>query len=242
MNILVIEDNADITANLYDYLEPRGHGVDSADDGPTGLDRALNNGYDVIVLDLLLPGLDGIEVCARLRDAGNDTPVLMLTARDTLKDKVTGLACGADDYLVKPFALPELEARLAALIRRARGEQGRRLLQVADLTLETTTLRVVRAGRQIDLAPIPMRILTLLMRESPRVVRRAEIERIVWDDNPPDSDALKAHLHLLRTAIDKPFAEALLRNVHGVGYRLVAPDARPETSADAAADALTDAL
>jgi len=225
MKILVIEDNADITANLYDYLEPRGHSIDAVADGPAGLDFALHHRYDAIVLDLLLPGMDGIDLCARLRDAGDDTPVLMLTARDTLKDKVTGLAAGADDYLVKPFALPELEARLAALIRRARGEQGRRLLRVADLTLEPATLRVSRAGQSIELPPIAIRILTLLMRESPRLVRRMVIEQEVWGDNPPDSDALKAHIHLLRSAIDKPFAEPLLHTVHGLGYRLAAPDA-----------------
>lgn len=233
MNILVIEDNADITANLYDYLEPRGHRLDTAANGPAGLDFALRHRYDAIVLDLRLPGLDGIELCARLREAGDDTPVLMLTARDTLKDKVLGLAAGADDYLVKPFALPELEARLAALIRRARGEQGRRLLRVADLTLDSATLRVERAGRQINLPPIPLRILALLMRASPRVVNRVEIERAVWNDNPPDSDALKAHIHLLRGAIDKPFAAPLLHNVHGIGYRLAAPDALPDAAPDA---------
>jgi DNA-binding response OmpR family regulator len=225
MNILVIEDNADIAANLYDYLEPRGHEVDCAQDGEIGLERSLRVRYDAIVLDLLLPGMDGIEVCARLREAGVDTPVLMLTARDTLADKVVGLDAGADDYLVKPFALAELEARLAALIRRARGEQGRRLLCVDDLTLEPATREVKRAGRRIDLPPIPMRILTLLMRESPRVVSRAEIERAAWDDDPPDSDALKAHMHLLRGAIDKPFGRPLLQTVHGVGYRLASPDA-----------------
>ena len=155
----------------------------------------------------------------------DDDPVLMLTVRDTVQDKVTGLGVGADDYLVKPFALAELEARLAALIRRARGEQGRQQLRVGDLTLEPATRQVSRAGQPIELPPIPMRILTLLMRESPRVVARAAIERAVWDDHPPDSDALKAHMHLLRLAIDRPFAEPLLRTIHGVGYRLADADA-----------------
>ena len=225
MRILLIEDNTDITANLYDYLEPRGHGIDSAMDGPTGLDFALHHSYDVIVLDLLLPGLDGIAVCQQLREAGDDTPVLMLTARDRLQDKVEGLGAGADDYLVKPFALPELEARISALVRRARGEQGKRLLRVADLTLSPATARISRGGVAIELPPIPLRILMLLMRASPRLVPRGEIEREIWGDDPPDSDALKAHIHLLRNAIDKPVPEPLLHTVHGRGYRLAAADA-----------------
>lgn len=225
MRILVIEDNADIVANLYDYLEPRGHAIDAASDGPSGLERARRGRYDVIVLDLLLPGFDGVALCARLRESGDATPIIMLTARDTLDDKLIGLGAGADDYLVKPFALPELEARLTALVRRARGEQGRRLLRVGDLTLEPATSRVCRAGQVIELAPIPRRILTLLMRESPRLVRRADLEHEVWADDPPDSDALKVHIHQLRNAIDRPFQQPLLHTVHGLGYRLAAPDA-----------------
>lgn len=225
MRILVIEDNADIVANLYDYLEPRGHAIDAASDGPSGFARARRGGYDVIVLDLLLPGFDGVDLCERLREAGDDTPVIMLTARDTLSDKLMGLGAGADDYLVKPFALPELEARLMALVRRARGEQGRRLLRVGDLTLEPATARVCRAGQAIELPPISMRILARLMRESPRLVSRADLEHEVWADDPPDSDALKVHIHQLRNAIDRPFPQPLLHTVHGVGYRLAAPDA-----------------
>jgi DNA-binding response OmpR family regulator len=174
----------------------------------------------------MLPGMDGLEVCARLRAAGHDTPLLMLTARDTLSDKLEGFGRGADDYLVKPFALPELEARLSALVRRGRGEATRSLLMVQDLSLDPERLRVERAGRRIDLAPIPLRILTYLMRRSPAVVRRSELAREVWGDDPPDSDALRAHVHALRTAIDRGAAVPLVHTIRGIGYQLAGPDDR----------------
>lgn len=226
MNLLIIEDNPDLVANLCDFLEPRGHFVDVARNAFTGLGLALEHAFDAVVLDLMLPGMDGLEVCARLRAAGNGVPVLMLTARNTLQDKLDGFASGADDYLVKPFALSELEARLLALARRGRREHVPERIQVDDLTLDTAALAVTRAGQPIALAPIPLRILTLLMRHSPRVVSRAEIEREVWGEDTPDSDALRAHLHQLRNAIDRPFGRPLLHTVRGFGYRLGAgPDA-----------------
>jgi DNA-binding response OmpR family regulator len=226
MHILVIEDNQDLAANLCDYLEAKGHVVDAAGDGITGLHLALINEYDAIVLDLILPGMDGLHVCRKLREEGGKaTPVLMLTARDTLEDKLSGFDCGADDYVVKPFALRELEARLKALMRRASGEARRPALQVGDLSYDPGTLQVRRGGRNIELPPIPLRILELLMRKSPRVVWRREIEQEIWGDSPPDSDALRAHMHLLRNAIDKPFERPLLRTVRGIGYQMADPDA-----------------
>ena len=227
MHILVIEDNPDLVANLCDFLETRGHSVDVAYEAWNGLRLATEQHHDAIILDLMLPGFDGIEVCARLREAGKDVPVLMLTARDTLQDKLKGFSSGADDYLIKPFALQELEARITALVRRARGEQVQRRLCIADLVYEPDIVRLRRAGRGIELPPIQLKILELLMRESPRVVPRAEIERLVWGDTPPDSDALRAHMHLLRNAIDKPFEQPLLRTVRGMGYQLADPDALP---------------
>ena len=224
MYILVIEDNPDLVANLYDYLEPKGYVLDAAYDARSGLQFIQDKVYDAVVLDLTLPGLDGLEVCRRMRDAGVTVPVLMLTARDTLDAKLDGFAAGTDDYLVKPFALQELEARLTALVRRARGEQEREVLQVADLVLDPETLRVERAGRQISLPPIPLKLLMLLIRQSPRVVPKRELERRIWGNERPDSDALRTHLHVLRSAIDKPFETPLLRTVHGMGYQLAAPD------------------
>lgn len=225
MYFLVIEDNPDLLANLYDFLEARGHTIDSALEGRQGFALGVQNDYDAIVLDLMLPGLDGLEVARRLRDSGRSAPILMLTARDTLEDKLEGFASGADDYLVKPFALRELEARLAALVRRRRGEHVHRPLRVGELVYDPTTRRVQRAGQSITLPPIPLKLLALLMRESPKVVSRRAMERELWGDSPPDSDALRAHVHVLRNAIDKPFRYPLLTTVHGVGYRLAAADA-----------------
>ena len=224
MYILVIEDNPDLVANLYDYLEPKGYIVDAAYDSRSGMQFIQDKVYDAIVLDLTLPGLDGLEVCRRIRDAGVNTPVLMLTARDTLDDKLNGFSAGTDDYLVKPFALQELEARLRALVRRSRGDQERDVLQVADLVFDPATLRVERAGQQIALPPIPLKLLTLLIRQSPRVVPKRELERRIWGNERPDSDALRIYLYVLRSAIDKPFETPLLRTVHGMGYQLAEPD------------------
>jgi DNA-binding response OmpR family regulator len=226
MHVLLTEDNPDLAGNLSDFLEARGHGVDIAHNGLAGLRFALENSYDVIVLDLMLPGMDGLEVCGRLRAEGRTTPVLMLTARDTLDDKLEGFGSGADDYLVKPFALPELEARLTALARRARGKTAKARLMVADLTFDPDRLRVERGGRRLELAPIPLRILALLMRRSPAVVRREEVEREVWGDDPPDSDALRAHIHALRSVIDRGALVPLLHTIRGLGYQLAAPDDR----------------
>lgn len=226
MHLLLIEDNPDLVENLSDFFESRGHTVDVAYNGPTGLRFAQQQRYDVIVLDLMLPGMDGLDLCARFRAGGGDTPLLMLTARDTLSDKLAGFDTGADDYLVKPFALPELEARLRALVRRGRGEASHKMLQVHDLSYDTDRLRVERAGRRIELAPIPLRILALLMRRSPGVVRRVELEREVWGDAPPDSDALRAHIHALRSAVDQDATVPLLHTLRGIGYQLAAPDER----------------
>lgn len=225
LRILVIEDNPDLAANLIDYLEAKGHVVDAAGDGLTGMHLAATRDFEVIILDLVLPGLDGITLCRRLRDeAGKRTPVLMLTARDSLEDKITGLEAGADDYVVKPPALREVEARIRALARRAQAAPRQRL-QVADLVFDTATYQIARGSRGIELPPIPLKLLEALMRASPRVLSREELERGVWGDAPPDSDALRAHLHVLRAAIDRPFDKPLLRTLRGVGWQLADPDA-----------------
>lgn len=226
-NVLLIEDHRDIAGAIVDFLERRGFAVDYAADGVTGLHLAVTNPYDVIVLDIMLPGLDGLSVCRTLREeARNDTPLLMLTARDTLDDKITGLDAGADDYLVKPFEVRELEARIRTLLRRHRGAVARETYAVDDLTFDTATLRVTRGGQSLTLAPIGLKLLTVLMRASPRVVTRQQLEREVWGDLLPDSDTLRSHIYTLRKAIDKPFARPLLRTIAGAGYRLAAGDGR----------------
>lgn len=225
MRVLVIEDHADIAENIGDYLEPKGHVLDYAADGVTGLHLALTHDYDVIVLDWMLPGMDGVTVCRKLRNEGErNTPVLMLTARDQLDDKLAGFDAGADDYLVKPFAMKELEVRLQALHRRGTGQLGSRLLRVADLEYDTDTATVRRAGRRLDLNPSMRTLLGLLMSNTHRVVSRRELEDALWGDSAPDSDILRAHIYSLRSVIDKPFARKLLHTVHGAGYRLAEID------------------
>jgi DNA-binding response OmpR family regulator len=219
--VLVVEDNRSLSEMVGEYLESKGFGVDFARDGLDGLRLASENSYDVVVLDLMLPRMDGVEVCRKLRsEAKKATPVLMLTARDTLADKVTGLDAGADDYLVKPFAIQELEARVRALIRRDRRQVSAEVLRVGDLVLDTASLRATRGGSELTLSPIGLRLLTILMRESPRVVTRRDIEREIWGDGLPDSDTLRSHLYNLRKTIDRPFAKQLLHTVQTAGYRI----------------------
>ncbi|ODV11613.1 MAG: DNA-binding response regulator, partial [Rhodanobacter sp. SCN 68-63] len=169
--VLLVEDNRQIAEMVGEFLERRGYSVDYAADGVSGLHLAVSNSYDVVVLDLMLPGMDGLDVCRKLRkDAKKSTPVLMLTARDTLEDKLVGLEAGADDYLVKPFEVRELEARLRALIRRDRRQVSTEVLTVGDMTLDTATLRLTRGGQELTVSPIGLKLLAILMRESPRVV------------------------------------------------------------------------
>ncbi len=221
MKLLIVEDNRDIAENIADFLEPLGHVLDFASDGELGLALALEHTFDVIVLDIMLPRLDGISLCQRLRSEGNATPVLMLTARDQLDDKLAGFSVGADDYLVKPFSLKELEARLQALVKRLHKFGDSKQLCVADLQFDLNTLQVTRQGIPLDLNPTQRKILELLMRQSPNVVSREQLESAVWGDIPPDNDILRTHIYSLRAIIDKPFSHKLLQTVRSVGYRLV---------------------
>jgi DNA-binding response OmpR family regulator len=225
MHVLIIEDTRDLAANLIDYLAACGHAADTAMDGVTGLHMALTGEFDAIVLDLGLPGMDGTQVCEALRKAGCSAPVVMLTGRGDLEQRVEGLELGADDYLVKPVALRELEARLRALVRRATAGAHAPVLQVADLELDERTMSVTRAHLPITLTRRDYELLRALMRASPAVVSRARLERELWGDEPPNTDALRTHVHTLRRAIDKPFGLKLLHTVHGFGYRLAADDA-----------------
>ncbi|WP_447593651.1 response regulator transcription factor [Aquipseudomonas campi] len=221
MRILLVEDNRDILGNMADYLELMGYTVDCAQDGLSGLDLASTEHYNLIVLDIMLPGIDGYTLCQRLReDARRDTPVIMLTARDQLDDRLQGFRAGADDYLIKPFALSELAARIEAVLRRSLGG-GKRLLQVGELSYDLNTLEVRRGERSLKLNPVGLKLLALLMQKSPHVVPREVLEEALWGDDCPDSDSLRSHVHQLRQVIDKPFGHPLLHTVHGVGYRLM---------------------
>ncbi|MCK4509747.1 MAG: response regulator transcription factor [Desulfuromonadales bacterium] len=220
MRILIIEDQPEILQNIADYLELKGYLVDCAYDGLGGLHLAVTQPFDLIILDLMLPGMDGITLCKKLRqDAQISTPIIMLTARDSVDDKLTGFQAGADDYLVKPFSLPELHARVEAVLRR--GQAGlQNILEVGDLSYDMNNLEVTRQGKTLKLSPIGLKLLEKLMKSSPHVVRREVLEELLWGEDLPGSDSLRSHIHILRQAIDKPFSSALLHTVHGIGFCL----------------------
>ena len=221
-SVLMIEDHADIAEMVGAYLENRDYIVDFAADGITGLHLAVSNQYDAIILDLMLPGMDGLEVCQKIReDAKSDVPIIMLTARDTLDDKITGLDIGADDYLIKPFAIQELEARVRSLIRRYSGDIKKEIITVGELSIDTSTLKVQRGDKELAITPIGLKILSVLMRASPAVVSRRELERQVWGDILPDSDTLRSHLYNLRKIVDKPFEKKILVTVQGNGFKII---------------------
>jgi len=222
MRVLVVEDNHNLVANLFEYFDARGYTLDAAPDGPTGLHLAVTKEFDAIVLDWMLPRMDGREVLSRLREAGRDTPVLMLTARDELPDKIAGFRAGADDYLTKPFHLPELEVRLEALVARARGRGRSKVLQVGDLRLDMSTLEASRAGRALHLYPACRKLLEVLMQASPAAVTRDRLEHALWGDDPPDGDMLRSHIYELRRSVDGPFDMKLIQTLPRVGYRIVA--------------------
>lgn len=219
IRVLIIEDNPAIVDNISDFLTAKGFILDFAMDGIGGLHLALTNEYDVIVLDLMLPGMDGLTLCKKLREeAQRQVPVIMLTARDTLDDKLLGFDSGADDYLVKPFALKELEARVRALAKRR--TPAAKTLTVSDLSMDLGTFEVKRQGQPIKLNNAGITLLKLLMENSPNVVSRKEMEHTLWGDMPPGSDVLRSHLYNLRKNIDKPFDHALIQTVHGMGVAL----------------------
>jgi DNA-binding response OmpR family regulator len=225
VKVLIIEDDADIATNLYDYLEGSGFDVDIASNGTAGLQLALAQQWDAILLDLSLPGVDGLTICRKLREeARRDTPVLMLTARDTLDDKLDGFVHGADDYLVKPFSLKEVGARLHALIKRYKGQVTQAALSCADVRFDLATLAVERAGRPVKLPPKCLQLLRILMQAPNRVFGRAELEAEVWGEQLPDSDTLRAHVYTLRRALTANGEDDLIETVHGLGYRFVGSD------------------
>jgi DNA-binding response OmpR family regulator len=222
--VLIVEDNRHLVASLFAYLEARDYVLDAAQDGPSGIELATGAAYDAIVLDWMLPRLEGDQVLKTLRARGCTTPILMLTARDDLPHKLAGFRAGADDYVTKPFAFAELDVRLNALILRAKGRQ--QILQVGDLKYEISTQKVTRQGARLQLQASGRLLLEELMRTSPAVVPRARLEFVVWGRRTPISDMLRSHIYELRKAVDGPFAEKLIHTVPKVGYRI----GRGETS------------
>ena len=216
--ILIVEDNRALATNMIEFFEAHGYQCDYADNGPQGLLLAQTQKFNAIVLDIMLPGMNGLSICGALRNSGNQTPILMLTALDSLDDKLEGFNVGADDYLVKPFDLPELIARVQVIIKRSTSTGI--TLNVADLTMDITSREVKRAGHVIELNRACWKILEALLRVSPKVLTRQEIEHLIWSDELPDSDVLKSHIYQLRQKVDKPFNLPLLHTVRGVGLSL----------------------
>ncbi len=224
LRVLLIEDQSDLAANVIDYFESFGHTVDYAADGARGLSLALSARFDVVVLDLMLPRLEGGEVCRRLRaHGGQRVPVLMLTARDSLDDKLRGFELGADDYLTKPFALDELHARCVALSRR--GELHReQTLVIGSLAVDVRKREATRAGVTLALTKKGFEILRILAESYPAAVTRSELIARIWGDDWPDSDALRSHVYALRQELDRSFQRPMLKTVHGIGFQLEADE------------------
>lgn len=222
LRVLVIEDNAVLRTNLEALFAAQGIGTCFAADGLSGLQIALDETFDVVVLDLGLPGMDGVRVCEQLRTRSErHIPILMLTARDALEDKLAGFRCGADDYLVKPFAGAELVARCLALSQRHRVGSTHELV-VGSLRIDRRSNVVRREGQVLALQHTALQLLLILAEAWPRTLTRSELVERLWGEQVPDSDPLRTHLYTLRQVLDKPFPVTMLRTVHGVGFRLEA--------------------
>ena len=221
MRILVVEDERKISMYLKRGLEEQGYAVDAVFTGREALDWAEATSYDLIILDILLPEMDGLTVCRELRSRDNRTPILMLTARDTVDDRVNGLDAGADDYLVKPFAFKELLARLRAMSRRNTDLPKSTVLQLADLTMDTLTRRVKRGGKIIEVTSKEYSVLECLLREPERVLSRTQIAEHVWNyDVYNQSNVVDVYIRNLRRKVDDGFEVKLIHTVRGAGYRL----------------------
>lgn len=223
--ILMAEDHFELAATVCEFLEVHGYVVDHARNLDAARTFLKSQHYHLLLLDINLPDGSGYDLCNWLRtEQGVDIPVLMLTARDTLDDKLKGFTAGTDDYLVKPFDFNELVMRIRALIKRAAGEVTHHKIQIPDLILDSATQTVVRAGNNIELPPIQFKLLKILMRQSPKVVTKQELMMELWGDEEPESDALRSHIYNLRKMVDKPFDPKLLHTVAGVGLKIALED------------------
>lgn len=219
--ILLIEDNREVAGIIFDYFESLGVELDYADNGEMGLQLAMAEKFDLILLDLMLPRMDGLTVCNKLREAGNTTPVLMLTALDNREDMLKGFRHGADDYLTKPFDLEILEVRMHALIRRYQGKTAPSVLTYKSLRIDQKTRQAYRDDKLLALNPTTYTILELLCQRAPEIVTRQDIARKLWDDDAtPSNDVLRSHIYQLRSQLDKPFDVPMLITVPKVGFRL----------------------
>lgn len=220
LSILLIEDNLTIAKQLAEFFKGHGWALDYADNGELGIQLALSHIFDVIVLDLNLPDIDGIEVCQQIKQQAEvNPPILMLTARDAFEHKAEGYGVGADDYVTKPFEFRELALRCQALARRHNLHKSHRI-EVGDLVIEQNSLTAERAGEALKLTNIGFKILLTLAQAYPQAVSRSNLVHKVWGDIPPDSDALRTHIYSLRNALDKPFKTKMLTTITNVGYKL----------------------
>ncbi|WP_349342184.1 response regulator transcription factor [Marinobacter sp. MMG032] len=218
LDILLVEDDYDLATTVVQYLELEDIRCDHASNGVQGLQLLQDHDYDALLLDLNLPRLDGLSLCRKLRDTGHDIPVLMLTARDQLKDKLDGFRSGTDDFLTKPFELDELVVRVRALTRRRSGQA--RILRYGELKMDLNKREACRAGRTLKLSPIGWKLLEMLLREAPAAVSRQRLEATVWGDSLPDSSALKVHIHHVRKAVDAGFLYPMIQTVPRFGFAL----------------------
>ncbi|WP_394127324.1 response regulator transcription factor [Vibrio hepatarius] len=218
--VLLIEDNREVAGILFDYFECEGMELDYADNGELGLQLALEGSFDLILLDLMLPRMDGLTVCNKLREAGVSTPVLMLTALDNREDMLKGFKHGADDYLTKPFDLEILEARIQALIKRYRGQVANTVMQFASLKIDQKTRQAFREDKLLALNPTTYTILEMLCQKAPEVVTRQELSEKLWQESEPNNDVLRSHIYQLRNQLDKPFAKPMLTTIPKIGFRL----------------------
>ncbi|MCW8876024.1 MAG: response regulator transcription factor [Kangiellaceae bacterium] len=221
MKILLVEDHPNLASNLFEYFEPKGFRLDWARNGVHGVELAKNQSYDLIILDVMLPKLDGFGVCNKIRnELALDTPIIFLTAKSMLPDKVLGLELGGDDYLVKPFQLRELESRINSVMRRYRKIEAQSSIVVEDLIIDRNICKVFRDNIPLVLPPTAYKILCLLGINKHRVTTFQEIEDYIWGDDIPQSSSLRTHIHTLRTIIDKPFNKALIHTVSRVGLKV----------------------
>jgi len=236
MRILLVEDDQRIARFVAKGLREHAFAVDVTSDGADAIYKSSITDYDAVILDVMIPGHDGFTVCRKLRSAGSVVPIIMLTARDTVQDRITGLDCGADDYLTKPFAVAELLARLRALLRRGQYVRSAKI-QIADLVLDPRAQRATRGGRELALTTKEYALLEYLAREEGRVVSRAEIAEHVWDENfDPLTNLIDVHINRLRRKVDNDFPTRLIHTRRGMGYMLAASDQNSNPATDLVLD------
>lgn len=218
MKLLLVEDSKDIADVIFEYFERTGATMDYAANGNQGAVLAEKGSYDCIILDIMLPGMDGLSICQHLREQGNNTPIIILTARDTNEDILSGFNDGADDYVVKPFELEVLEARINAIIRRTAGIGFQKEYICGPLRINVNTRQIFRGNTLLRLNPTCYAILQLLTQKHPLHTTREEIERHIWNDEPPDEDVLRKHIYQLRKVVDKPFEQSIIKTLPKIGY------------------------